>query len=318
MAFDAKDRRLLYELEKDARASVTKLAKRLRLGKNVVSYRIQKLEREGIITGYYPLVDASRLGYCSMRVYITLQNTTLEVEEELLQFFVRNAKTWWVARTEPLFDIAVILWVQHVKEFYTFWEKTLTKYGKYFQKTAHAVYVEAVHYSHEYVAGKNAKNDVPVVLGANEQVEVSNKEKKFLQALATNARMPITQLAKVLRITPRAAIHRMKILRAKNILLGCRTSLDTHKLGFENYRLNLYLNNHAIKQHLEVFLSQNPSLTYINRTVGGADVECEFHLASTEILREMIDALKKKFDGIQRIEHFVFKKVYKEQFMLKE
>ncbi len=60
---DETNRRLLGELEADARVSVAELGRRIGLSAPAVAERIGRLERAGVITGYHAAVDPRALGY---------------------------------------------------------------------------------------------------------------------------------------------------------------------------------------------------------------------------------------------------------------
>jgi Lrp/AsnC family leucine-responsive transcriptional regulator len=61
--FDLVNRRLLQELERDARLSIAELGRRLNLSAPAVAERMQRLERAGVITGYRAELDPKALGY---------------------------------------------------------------------------------------------------------------------------------------------------------------------------------------------------------------------------------------------------------------
>ena len=60
---DATNRRLLRELEQDARISIAELGRRVNLSAPAVSERLQRLEEAGVITGYRAELDPRTLGY---------------------------------------------------------------------------------------------------------------------------------------------------------------------------------------------------------------------------------------------------------------
>jgi Lrp/AsnC family leucine-responsive transcriptional regulator len=60
---DATNRRLLRELERDARLSIAELGRRLNLSAPAVAERMQRLERAGVITGYRAELDPKALGF---------------------------------------------------------------------------------------------------------------------------------------------------------------------------------------------------------------------------------------------------------------
>jgi Lrp/AsnC family leucine-responsive transcriptional regulator len=59
---DAVDRRLLEELQSDARLSFNELSRRVRLSSPAVAERVRRLEADGVITGYHAHVDLARIG----------------------------------------------------------------------------------------------------------------------------------------------------------------------------------------------------------------------------------------------------------------
>lgn len=59
---DAIDRKILFELQRDATLSVDQLSERVSLSRNACWRRLKRLEDERTITGRVALVDAERVG----------------------------------------------------------------------------------------------------------------------------------------------------------------------------------------------------------------------------------------------------------------
>jgi Lrp/AsnC family leucine-responsive transcriptional regulator len=60
---DATNRRLLEELQADARLSLAELGRRIGMSSPAVAERLKRLEREGVISAYRAEVDPRKLGY---------------------------------------------------------------------------------------------------------------------------------------------------------------------------------------------------------------------------------------------------------------
>jgi Lrp/AsnC family transcriptional regulator, leucine-responsive regulatory protein len=60
---DGTDRRILEQLQRDGRLTLAELGRRVGLSPPAVAERVQRLEREGVITGYHARVDPRALGY---------------------------------------------------------------------------------------------------------------------------------------------------------------------------------------------------------------------------------------------------------------
>jgi Lrp/AsnC family transcriptional regulator for asnA, asnC and gidA len=84
-ALDDLDRNLLHEMNVDARRSHRELAHRLGVSPTTVAARVQRLERDGVIHGYVPLLDDELLGWeLTATVGIRISKGRLrEVEERL-------------------------------------------------------------------------------------------------------------------------------------------------------------------------------------------------------------------------------------------
>ena len=57
MKLDKKDQQLIFELDQNSRQSINSIAKKTKLSRDVVNYRIKQLEKKKIINGYFALID---------------------------------------------------------------------------------------------------------------------------------------------------------------------------------------------------------------------------------------------------------------------
>ncbi len=59
---DPTDHQLLAALREDGRRSITALAAQLHLSRSAVHARLDRLEEDGVLTGFAPVVDPARVG----------------------------------------------------------------------------------------------------------------------------------------------------------------------------------------------------------------------------------------------------------------
>jgi Lrp/AsnC family transcriptional regulator, leucine-responsive regulatory protein len=100
-ALDQYDSRILAELQRDARISMSELGRRVHLSQPAVTERVRKLELSGIIKGYHAVVDAARLGYgirAMVRVgrcdYATVVKRIEETPEVINAFNLTGEDSW--------------------------------------------------------------------------------------------------------------------------------------------------------------------------------------------------------------------------------
>jgi len=63
MALDRTDRAIIETLFEDARISQRQIATKVGVAQGTITNRLRRLENEGIITGYTPLLDAESVGW---------------------------------------------------------------------------------------------------------------------------------------------------------------------------------------------------------------------------------------------------------------
>ncbi|MCX8205017.1 MAG: Lrp/AsnC family transcriptional regulator [Candidatus Nezhaarchaeota archaeon] len=106
MALDKVDLEILKVLLKDARKSYREIAKELNLSVATVYNRVKKMQAEGVIKGFTPVVNHSKLGF-DLTALILLQaegGHLVEVEEEVAKLEEACA----VYDITGEFDIAVV------------------------------------------------------------------------------------------------------------------------------------------------------------------------------------------------------------------
>lgn len=86
---DRIDRRLLHELQQNAKLTNSTLAKRVNLSEPSCLRRVRRLEESGMLRGYVALVDQSKAGYPD-NVFVTI---TLESQQQAdLEAFEREVE----------------------------------------------------------------------------------------------------------------------------------------------------------------------------------------------------------------------------------
>ncbi|HDM22353.1 MAG: Lrp/AsnC family transcriptional regulator [Methanomicrobia archaeon] len=85
---DEMDKKILNELNKNARLSFRDLAKILGISVATISHRVKKMEDLGIIKGYIPLLDQKKVGYdFTAIIEISIEKGRLsDVEKKLAEF----------------------------------------------------------------------------------------------------------------------------------------------------------------------------------------------------------------------------------------
>ena len=312
---DLKDRKILYELDLDCRQSNTQIGKKVGLKKDVVSYRIKKLQEEGVIKNFYTEIDTFRLGYKVFRIYLNFQYVTSDVKEQIIKYFVEYKNSWVVKSEKSEIDLVVIIWVKDIFEFYQFWDKTLDKYEDYFAKYTISIYIQAYSYKRSFLLSEIkeiSSGEIFRMSCGGKPVEIDKTDYKLLNEIAVNARIPLIELAEKLGCSSQSVNYRIKNLINSEVIKKFRVNIDLSQIGLQHFKVNIYLKDHKLKGPILKYLENKPYLEYMNFAIGWADLEPEFVAKDFDELMKILDEVNSKFSGaIKKQSFFITDKIYK-------
>lgn len=310
------DERILAELDNDSRQSNSRIAKKLGVNKNVINYRIIKLENEGIIKGYYTIIDSYRLGYQGYRMYLKFQYTDPEKEKEIMEYFVKQKNTWWIAYLKGNWDMAILMWVKSQKELVESINKFMDKYRDFIENHIVIVYYGIGHYRLPF-AKKYLKDSAKFeYIRADDPVEVDEVDITLLGLLSSNARTPFVEIAKKIGMTPAAIGYRLNELMKKKLILGFRPIFDIRKLGYSQYKLDINIKDTSIIEKLNKFAKEHDNIFYLDQTLGYADVELEIYVENQKQFFDIIRDIRARFSGsIKDHRFFMFEEITKISYM---
>lgn len=301
---DLKDRKILYELDKNSRQSNSEIAKNVGLNKNTVNYKIKRMTDEGIISGYYATIDSSKLGYFSVRIYLKFFNTTSEEEEKMIKWLKENKTVGVLARIETICDLVLMTWVRDIYEFEDFLGEFKKRFRKYFWQERVHIFSGVLHFKRKYLLPEN-KRDLREFesIGGREKVNYDELDLKILRLIAENARMPLIEISEKLKADDRTIAFRIKQLEKKKVIQGYRVNLNLSKLGYEYYKINFILDDYAKHSQLQDFCQNHLNVIYIDKTLEDLDFEIDVEIKNKEELFKLIEEIKKKFN-VREVEIF--------------
>lgn len=113
---DSKDKAILEELQKNARLPVTEIARSTGLSRDVVRYRLNKLEENNVIRFYHAMPKPDCLGHPLITLgLIQTRHTGKDKEEKLHRTLQENDNIQYVAELSGDWDIAFIILGQNLK-----------------------------------------------------------------------------------------------------------------------------------------------------------------------------------------------------------
>ncbi|MFH0876279.1 MAG: winged helix-turn-helix transcriptional regulator [archaeon] len=306
---DKKDKSILYELDIDSRQSFGSIAKRVGLSKQVVDYRIKNLEKKGVIKGYYTVLNTSKLGYLYCRIFLKTQNLSAQKEKELYDYIRKISQVGWFGCQEGYWDNVIVLLVKSVSVLYEVYTSIIERFNEFLLDKEASIAAEVYHLKSKYLHKK--KDNSYSVLGGEPDLEYIHKvDLEILKLLGDNARIPIIEISRILNISSKNVLSRIRKLENKRYILEYRTFFDHKAIGYHNYHVFLHLQRYAKndKNHLIKFLQQHPNTLYITKAISESDLEFDVIVESHNYFHKVMDNIKKKNSNI--IRHYQAELIY--------
>ncbi|MBI2668591.1 Lrp/AsnC family transcriptional regulator [Candidatus Woesearchaeota archaeon] len=300
---DLKDRKILFELELNARIPETQLAKKTGLSREVVAYRLKKLEERKIILKYHAIVNSMNLGKLMYRTYFKLQKTTPGKEQEFVQYLLHKFN--WITKVRGVWDVGTMIFVDSNYDFDEIMRDILSDYGEYIENYWFAIMTRLHHCKRSYLLGKEDNTNI-ILEKAKHQIKTDELDIKIINYLTLFGRAKYQEMAKKFNVNEKLIRDRLERLMENKIILAFTTFLNIPLLDIKYYKLHFTLNDKSreiIKKMIAFGLAQ-PNIVYVVEGTGCADVEVEVQVQSITELYAIIDIYRSTFK--EAIRDYVF------------
>ena len=312
---DLKDKKILSELDKNARLSNIQIGKKVRLSKEVVKYRIDNLTKKGVIIRFHTVVNYFKLGMVKFKLYLRLTNASKNKLEEIAEYFYKHKKTEWVVLTTGRWDLISGFIVNNVNEFDDEVQIVLNQFSQFIQEKAVTTTLYIAHQTREFLK-ETSKETSKIVYhtSKDKQESIDEIDKGILKLIVNNARIPLVEIAKRLKTTPRIVQYRIKEMERKKIILAYKVHLEPRNIGRIFCKAIIYLSN-VSKERLSGFVNYSSSIdgaVWPQRVLGNWDFELDLELPNYDSFQNTLINLKERFPDIIKNHDFcIVSKEYK-------
>ncbi len=305
-AIDSKDRAILYHLDEDARQPISQLAKKVKLNREVVRYRIERMSEAGIIQKFLVFVPLSSLGYLLTTFFMNFQDTSIKDEEEILRYITGKKEVVWAASSNGRFDMGFTISARNMTELAKFIAEFRDNYRSFMTDFHMANVVRGWRFPRRYLLENDENEDS--CPGGKELpfVEVDRIDRKILAALGEDGRMRAVDIAKRVGISADAVADRINRLRKEKTISGISLVLNNNAIKRKAFKS--FITFHNVKKAEEKFLNycyENRNVVQVKRMLGPWEYEVDMELEDEEELRELHMKLKDRFSDSIRSTSFV-------------
>lgn len=270
------DRKVLFALAQNCRSPLTLIAKKTGLGRDSVRYRINRMEKSGIIQGYRTIVDMSKFGYMSVHFLLQLNQPAEDAERRLVETFKAYQFCRAILKFNGKYDFELAVVAKNMGELDMISTRIITDCGKYLQ-----------HYDIQFITKFfTAKTFPENFLKHQEKRSEKQSDKKvsqktilhvpdildirLLDILSDNADISLLRLAQELGTSADTVKYRMKKLFLAGIIKGFVPVINYEVIGYSVYAILLNIAGLTPQREstLAEFLSTSKDVLWAVKLIG--------------------------------------------------
>lgn len=298
---DKLDRRLLYELDWNARQHDTELAKKIGRSRESVRYRIDQLEKKGIIKGYATWINVAKLGYQGYKMYLKIGGTETE-QHSFFDAMKSSTDIFWLGIADGSWDVGLTFFAKSNEEFFHRKNDIFAKHNKIILQKFTGVLVDPVFYPKKifWQEPKERRS----LFGNIEENRLDDLDRKILSELFHNARVRIVDLAKKAGVSVDLARGRMKKLEKIGVIVKYTIAIDYQKLGLEFYKALLYFDSFSLEDEKRLFeiAKQDKNILHVVTLIAPWDIELEIMVDNYQQYNSTIRKIKREFPNLRNVE----------------
>jgi Lrp/AsnC family transcriptional regulator, leucine-responsive regulatory protein len=303
-----KEKKILKELDLNARQSLSKIGNKVRLSKQVVKYHLDKMIEDGIIKEFITYIDIKKLGYTFYDVVFKLKYIDKKNMNKIIKKINNLPNIGWLCSLNGEWQLIACIMAKNSTEFGVILEEILS-----FLKDALlnyeffiVVHASQLAYKNFYDFPKN-KYGSNATLGFGEPVNVSNDDLKILKILSNNSRISTVKISNKLNISLEKVRYSMKKLEKTGVIQAYKPLIDMNRVGFDWHVMFIQFkhSDEVRKQELIDLLKSMPEVFYVVRAVGNWNIMVEFQTKDSKELDNARELVLSKFSDLIRDERTV-------------
>lgn len=299
---DIIDKKILANIESDARLPITKIAKNARVSRSVAEYRLKQLEEKGIVRGYYPLFDPSKFGLMVWKLWVSLKSVKKDDRKRFFEFIGKNDNVWWYAECTGIYDAVICVLAKNPHEFNKFFNYLQEEQGEIITDSAILINVSFEYHTRGFLLNNKSR-----LIGSSfqEKPEIQKLSKdslKIASLLSKDARINYAELAERSGKNVKTIRKIIDELQKSGFIVYFRPSIDTSKIGYEYYKVLLHLHNPqgGILPSIVHWCRAQKNISAVISCVGPWQLELEVEIDTYRNLSLILNELKDAFPDVVR------------------
>ena len=312
LKLDVKDRKILYELDKNSRQSYSSLAKKVGLSQEAVRYRVNGLVENKVILKFFTAINISMLGLTFYKILIKFHNINEKKKEDIINYLIKQDFVAWIADTDGAYDLSFVIGVDNLLKAKEFLSVFYQNYSNQIHARAFSVNLIGEYLTRDYLIGKKRTQEIqPSYSAEYQKIDLDKINLKIISLLAENSRISAVEIANKLNISSDSVLQRIKKLEKLNVLTRYNIVLNHEALNQVHYKVFIYLNNISKQKEnsLYTYCRSIPQIVYIINSFGEWDMEIDLEVKNIQEFRKVMMEITSRFSDI--IADYTYLVIYK-------
>lgn len=296
------NKKILFELDEDGRASFSKIARNIGTTPQVVKYHYEQLIDDGIIKHFWAFIDYDKVDYSFFWGYwLKFSGLSKEKEAEMYADFNANKFIPIVIRSDGYADALIGIISRNIFHHNEILQSVFAKYGQYITMSDIFVGLGFIKFPRTYLVGKeNEFQRFSVSGGTKEKIKLAEIDRKIISLLLVDGRIEFTKMAKILGVSV-GLIHKhyMKLER-NEVITKITYTIDYQKIGLLLYRVCFKIAQFDQKRidDLYAFCCKHKNIINYVKGMGSWELLLDIEIESRGELRELVRDMKNEFKDI--------------------
>lgn len=300
---DLKDRKILSMLSENSRAPLNAIAKKARLSRDAVDYRIKRLVKDGIIILFFPIINLEKLGYETFHIFFLVDEMDRKKQDEFLAFLQDNPNVKNIIEYSDRWDYEVVIVARNLREFDDITSQITSRFPQLiFEKEKMQVIkgYNSIHLPLKFYEQSGHK--VEEESEDYRQVKLDEIDLNILKILSENCRTSSVKIAEKVDLTSDAVNYRIKKMLDGNVIRRFTILVNLSALNYSWYTFSISMKtfNNSYDSKFRQFVVTHPYILRAVKTLGvwdfllyvAADSPKHFHSTVKEIKIHFADIIR--------------------------
>lgn len=307
---DLLDKKIICYLDLDSRQSATSLAKKLKASKETVNFRIKRLLKNGVIKGFYPMVDNSLIGKFFFKIFISFKEIKASRRNDILDFFASHPFMSQVLLLEGKYDVQLFFIAKENNDLMKFMASMNSFCGTELQRKEILIVDSLYRFNQKFLFSGDESKTVEVSF-VKKDYTFDETSWKVLQEISNDARISVLDIAKNLDISSQLVQYHLKKLVKDKVILSNHVAINYDQLDMQHYHLTFQVNDHEVINKMIQYFDHRKKSIFATTMVGHYDFSSEIVVKDKEELRKFVDDLLEEFsEKIIELDVFLIYKEY--------